>query len=245
MERHHGLAFLVLAFGTSCGRFYFGNVGDAGDGSSAAGGDGGDGDSSIAPTLPCGTTVLLADDFDDGVSSSAWQVFNDGGYTVAEIGGALSVTYGASVSATRYGGYSQKASMDIVGACVIVELLQAPAVLTDAYAYARIGTSSKKISWLVQAGTLSARESAVADVTIGQLPFDPVKHRFLRIREISGNFECDTAPAREGPYTPFGLIGVSTVSLTSATVELGAATDLNQVTNGGTVAWGDVLVTKP
>lgn len=155
-----------------------------------AGGDTGDAMTDAAgPALRCGTLYSMHETFD--TVSPIWTSFSDGGPTTALAGGDLVVSM-PSGSADVYAGYGSQFMYDFTGSALEVQLDQAGGGVTVVELR---GPGNEKIQMYVESGTLLAVVlNTAAAGTKGQIPYDPQIHKWLRMREASGQtyFEWST-----------------------------------------------------
>jgi hypothetical protein len=236
-----------------CGRVGFDTTHGAGDarssGDSGLSGDGGGGDGSVgsadgATVGPCGPTVALSDDFQDGVTAPEWTVLNGSGLTVAETGGFLQITFGGNVPSNQTAGYSQTATMDYTGSCTIVELDEIPNAAANGRLQMRLSMgSSNYLMFEVLAGQLYGIENDGTVMNRYAATWSVSSQRFLRMRERSGTWFWDVSP--DGVmYTEVGAITVTIPGQTAASLALYVSTSAG-VSNGGQVQIGSVQVLLP
>lgn len=238
----------MLCLACGCGRYGF-TFPDArgGNGDGPAPGDGG-GDtpdvSGDAVAGACGTNVLLFDDFEDGTVAPEWTVLAGTGLTVGETGGVLQIAFGNNVPASQTAGYRTAATMDFTDTCVEAELVMPADQTSGAVIELQLGAGQNRIYMDVASGMLETEEQLGAAVYRGTpLPYDPVAHRWLRMREVSGTWYFQVAPDAMTYTTVFSYpqdFGLQTACTLTIAAGSGSA-----VGNGGIAQWGSVRVTGP
>jgi len=194
----------LVACLAACGRLGFGPERDGATGEGAAGDVAGNGDG-IVPGI-CSTTVALADDFEDGTPAAEWSVLAGTNLTLAETNGFLQITFGSNVPASQSAGYVTANPMDFTGACVEVEVAMIPNPATIAQATIRIGTPTDCGDISIYGGAINASQHRGASITrFPAFAFDPVAHRFLRMRESAGSWAYEASP-NGTDWTQFGSV---------------------------------------
>src|ERR1041384_3987067 len=150
--------------------------------------------------------AILSDNFNDNsIDTTKWVVGSFTGFTVLlfpieetnqrlEIGPLLqNASYNSSFRALK-----TVNTYNFTGAYSYVELVQPPSAATDAQAMLNVGNSAAAYySIRVSAGMLSAiRRIGTTTTTFFSIPYDPVAHRFLRIRHnaTTNKVTFETAP---------------------------------------------------
>jgi hypothetical protein len=112
-----------------------------------------------------------------------------------------------NVNGSSYRGVRTMNTYNFTGAHSYVELVQAPSAATSADAMFTVGKDVDKYYRLyVNAGNLiGQRKIAGTKTTLFTIPYDPVNHRFLRIRHdsVTGSMTLDTAPNNGGAPGPW------------------------------------------
>ena len=193
--------------------------------------------------------AILSDNFNDNsINTAIWVNGSFTGFTVLtvpieetnqrlEIGPLLqNVAYSSSYQALMTAN-----THDFTDAYTYVELVQPPSAATDAIAVLNVGNPGDYYSLQVSAGMLSAisrtprfdkkgRLIGTTTTTYFSIPYDPMAHRFLRIRHdaTTNRVAFDTAP------NTGGLPGIwvsrydgtwhSSITLTSLNIEFKAGT---------------------
>jgi len=168
-----------------CGRIGFAQmVGDAvTDGRSVDTGDG----------APACVHPALADNFDDGVTSTAWTIGANAGVTVTESGGHMSVALAASVATTAYGSYTSTTMYDVRDHCVGVAVVTTPDPLPTTEMSLQIVGGSGVTGVNIHGGVLESFTNFGTYVVLSSVTFDPVNHRILSVREAAGTTYWETS----------------------------------------------------
>ncbi|HJT66463.1 MAG TPA: proprotein convertase P-domain-containing protein [Pyrinomonadaceae bacterium] len=158
--------------------------------------------------------VLLADDFNDNcLNTSAWTAsdlfsgFIDLGVPLSETSHELEIgPLLLNASGSHYRGIRSVNSYDFTGASAYVELVQPADQAGTADAMFTVGGNVDHYYRIfVNGGSLLGhRKVAGVRTTIFQLPYDPVNHRYLRIRHdaTTNSVVFETAPSSgSGPGT--------------------------------------------
>jgi hypothetical protein len=233
------LALVVPLVG--CGRLGFGPGGDGaiGDRSGELGG-GGEG----TPAGSCGTTVALADDFDDGVAAPEWTVLTGTNLTLTETSGVLQIAFASNVPASQNAGYVTTNAMDFTGTCVEAEVAMIGNPATLAQATIRIGSSTDCGEIEIASGMIHASQHRGASITLlPAIAFDPVAHRFLRMRESAGMWSYDASP-NGSAWNVLGTVADTFASSTSTTFRVTAGSG-NAINDGGIVQYASVRILAP
>src|SRR6185503_12662273 len=190
-------------------------------------------------SAPPPQTGLLADDFNDNLLDTAkWNPnslfsgFIDLSIPISETGQRLEI--GPLLTNTpdsHYRGIRSVNTYNFTGSYCYVELVQSPSSTTKADAMFTVGNDVNNYYRLyVSEGMLyGLRKIGGSKTTLFSLPYDPVNHRFLRIRhEATGGVTLDTAPGSgETPGTwvqRYSEIWSSSISLTATIFELKGGT---------------------
>jgi hypothetical protein len=233
-----------------CGRVGFDTSAPAGDGSVPGGGDAsapGDGlptsDGTVG-TGACGANLLLFDDFEDGIQAAEWSLVAGTGLTVAETGGFLQITFASNVPAGQQAGYITAAKMDFTGTCVEAEVVMTPSAAANGEMRVLMGSGQNIVTIYENGGMLQATEQLGAAVDrMPAMTFDPVAHRWWRLRNTAGTWYFEVA-SDAVTYTIVYSVPQNFPLQTATTLELialsGSATG-----NGGVVQFGSVRVSGP
>jgi hypothetical protein len=241
--------WLCLAALLGCGRLDFARTGPGGggDGGTGDGDSAGDGpDALVTGTSVCPSTVLLADDFQDGVTAPEWTVMTATDLTVAETAGVLRVTFAANSGPNERAGYRQTTASDYSAACVIAEITAIPAASQQAASsWVRVGPGpSDNAAFSFDNGEVRSDLHNGASIRQVDLrPFDPIAHRFLRMRMTATTTYWEASP--DG--VTFTLLGsvVDTLGIAAATQLDLEAQSLSATHNAGTAEWASVQVLVP
>jgi hypothetical protein len=156
--------------------------------------DAGASDASInPPPTPCGSTLLLRDDFNDGVTGAAWIPTAVSGVTVSEASQYLSIRLAAG-SADVEGVYRSRNAYDLTSSEVAVEVLAVGGEITalEIRDFADRGAAIGVEGTSLLALTLDASTES----TRAQVRYDATAHRHWRLREASGTLFWETSPDR-------------------------------------------------
>lgn len=181
-----GRTLLIAAAVGGCGRVNFGHLPmDAGpsDGSETC---------SHPPTT---------DDFDDNITSPTWTVLQDAGVTVVEMGGQLVITLPDSVAGMHYGGYQTMTEGDLRDHCVFVSVPETPVGSALAETVVLIRQPTQHVGFAIEHNDLEAYFNAGTFTVLTMVPYDPIAHRVLRLREVSGELLWEASPDLSTPFT--------------------------------------------
>ena len=139
---------------------------------------------------------LLQDNFDDNITNHQWRQSNDSnGCTSAETGGELIVT--PPLTTSDYCGYTSSAVYDLRSATVSVEVKQSTNVMADTGTYLTLRGKGGMIEMAQEGNSLFMRyETPMTSADVGVEPYDPVQHRWWRIRENNGITYWETSADR-------------------------------------------------
>jgi len=150
---------------------------------------------------PCGTARVFQDPFDDGRVcypwGSTWAAGNVDG--IHEVNGELVFTLDPGQSQVRDFGCSSYRGADLRGEALAVELVQGIAETMQGQAtFALVGDEGEEVRFTQSdAGLELAYSLNSDDVYRNELDFDPVEHRWLRLRETEGQLFFETSAAGE------------------------------------------------
>jgi Big-like domain-containing protein len=162
------------------------------------------------PSSPGSPAPILSDDFNDNsidaakwISDNLFSGFTNLAVPMSETAQRLEIgPLLQNVNGSSYRGVRSVNAYNFTGAYSYVELVQAPSAATSADAMFTIG---KDVDYYyriyVNAGNLiGLKRIAGVKTTLFTIPYDPVNHRFLRIRHDSatGALTLDTAPGDAG-----------------------------------------------
>lgn len=173
----------------------------------------------------------FTDDFDDGDVSRRWdRSFFSATCTAAEIGGEAVMTLGSD--STDYCAYMSATSFDATGEGAIVEVTELPDPGVTAEAYFRLEVMDVHgVQITADQGDLSF--GVIEDgtyQTIASLLYDPVDHRWWRLREAGGTAFFETSP--DGAAWTTRADAPTPAPLTAVDVILGGGTWLPVVAPG-------------
>jgi hypothetical protein len=144
---------------------------------------------------PCGKTTLAADDFNDGVRAPMWSASFETTATLAEAGGEAVVRL--TGMAGEFAGFKTLSAYDLTGTGVQVEVTRVPragAASAAASMYVELDVDNK-VQIAERGGFLYfERWAAGAFATTKGPAYDPVQHRWWRIRESAGTVSLETSP---------------------------------------------------
>jgi hypothetical protein len=172
----------VLVVLASCGRAHFDPTVDAG------------------PVPPCNAITRFGDDFADGVLDSRWS-YSYG--TFMEVGGE--VVFPLVPNMTTYAGYVASRYYDLRGSRMSIALAQAPGFNATA-GFSATYDPNTGVRMILKNDTLVGVRSATNVYEFeGQLPYDPVAHRYWAIEEHDGRIAYEVSP--DGiKYTTFAEV---------------------------------------
>jgi len=186
-----------------------------------------------------GSPAALSDDFNDNsLDTTKWNAnslfsgYIDLNIPTSETGQRLEIgPLLTNVPDSHYRGIRSVNTYNFSGAYCYVELVQPASSTTKADAMFTVGNDVNNYYRLyVSEGILyGLRKIGGSKTTLFSLPYDPVNHRFLRIRhEATGSVSLDTAPGSgEIPGTwvqRYSEIWGSSISLTATIFELKGGT---------------------
>jgi hypothetical protein len=179
---------VIAALACGCGRIFVDPLGANGDGGSI-GGDGiGGMPGDVAPANACPTTIAFSDDFTSTTPLAMWTVQDSStDASVSQGAGALTIAFVPNAQNGAYAGLQLAATMSFSESCATVRLDMAPnQSANDATATFGIGPSvgSVNIRMEIGAGTLlsECEEGGNRRMRLDTRTYDPVAHRYLRIR---------------------------------------------------------------
>jgi glucose/arabinose dehydrogenase len=199
----------------------------------------------VTIAAPIKETVLLEDNFHDDELSTDWHVANlfsgyeDAGIPVTETNQRLQIgPLAANRSGSHFNGIASARAYGFAGGYAYVELVQPPTMSGVTYAMFAVGINSTNYyRWYVSGARLYAQSNIGGiKVDLANVPYDPVAHRFWRIREVAGRVEFHTAPGtggRPGSWTlRAGAAWNGAVPLGSLKFEMKAGTLIPHATPG-------------
>jgi len=210
---------------------------------------------------PGGETVLLADDFNDGVLDSNKWIPNNlfSGFTDSSV--ALQETtqfrigpLKQGVGGSHYNGIRSANAFNFTGGYTYVQLVQAPSSATSANAFFTIGLNvDNAYRMYLEAGNLIVQTRiGGGKQTLLTVAFNSTNHAFWRIRHdaATGQVVFEAAPASgSAPGTWVQLTSTtwntSAVPLTSVNFELKGGTWRSEATNPGSVVFDNFKAARP
>jgi hypothetical protein len=212
-------------------------------------------------TSPPTETVLLEDNFNDNSLNAAKWNANDvfSGYTdttVPLVETAQRIEIGPlpqNTGGSHYRGMRSVNAYDFSGAYVYVELVQAASSATAGDAMFTIGNDVYNYYRIyVEGGSLICqRRAGGTKATLFTASYDPVSHRFLRIRHdaAAGRAVFETAPNNGGLPSSwvqrYSEVWNSSVSLASMIFELKGGTWQTEANAPGKVIFDNFKAAKP
>ena len=139
-------------------------------------------DAAVAEPVVCAQPTLVTDDFNDAVALPDFVVAESGTASVTMNGTLAAIDLATS-------GYATLASyraFSLDEASAFIEVLAPPAPATQAaFYFAAVHDGQNQVAFKIQAGKLAAEyRTAPGDPTdVETIPFNPVTHRWLRLRE--------------------------------------------------------------
>jgi hypothetical protein len=221
-------ALVLVTLVTACGRLGFPSISDGG----GVVGDGPGGPDATSST-PCSGPTTLTDNFDDGVAGPDWNPFTFPGMTAAESGGELVLTLPAVTTSSNYGGYDSKRYFDLRDSRMFVEVTQttSPAGHAQTYFGCYDFNNANSAEIVFENGELVATLNLAGNfMTIGNVAYDPVAHRWWQIRESQGTLYFE---ASSDGITYTAIAAVPTPSFVSAVgISLTVGTYQNETATG-------------
>jgi hypothetical protein len=197
-------------------------------------------DAMDATSVGCPTTLALSDDFTSTSPLPFWTLFLDGANVTSSQGaGVLMLTFGAGLTPPGSGaGYTQTMAIDYSEACAIVELDALP---NSGSTSLFVGVSGAFVEFVFSAGVMSCYGSTggIGD----QRPWDPVAHKFLRLRAHANAWYWDVSP--DGvTYTTLATQSPNTSTTNPTTMTIEVVTP-NNVMDGGSAQFRHARVLVP
>ena len=181
--------------------------------------------------------VGVADNFDDGVTGPQWTSYAVAPAAIAEVGGVVSITLAPNVTGNHYAGYLSML-LDVRDHCESIELVAVPNSSGPVEIAFTVTTSTTMTTGLVVGGgNLEAFTRFGATYTaLSTVPFDPVAHQFVRIRESGGTTFWETSPDGAS-FTPQAS-GPTPFDFSAVDIEFDAGT-YGVIANPGPAAFDD------
>ena len=163
----------------------------------------------------------LVDNFNDNsIDPALWSVY--GG--TREVNQRIEIRIPGSASGSSYAGAQSVATYDLTGSEVWVELVQPFSARVGGEAYLQATASAGNVvAATVSEGNLIAVQGVGGTFThLVTEPYDPARHRWLRLRERGGTTYWETSP--DGCEWELLHGRANPVALTAVTLEIGAGT---------------------
>lgn len=141
------------------------------------------------------------DDFNDNATSQMWSLRQDVGVTVVETAGQLVITLPGSMAGMHYGGYQMMTAGDLRDRCVFVTVAETPAGSDLAETVFLIADPTQHLGFAIEHNDLEAYMNAGTFTVLSMVPHDPIAHRILRLREVSGELIWEASPDLSTPFT--------------------------------------------
>ena len=139
----------------------------------------------------CGAATLLADDFEDGLVAAGWDP-QVGPNTSFEEAGGQAVFQVQAAPGERLVELTSQLGYDLSESAFSVEVTQPPPATSDTFAFLMAQSSQGNLSINLQYGELHCFD--VTAVEVCRTTFDPIAHRFWRLRGAAGTTYFETAP---------------------------------------------------
>ncbi len=211
---------------------------------------------------PPGETVLLADDFNNNtldttkwIANNVFSGFTDSTVAVSETNQQLQIgPLKQNLGGSHYNGIRSASTYNFSGGYAYVEIVQVAPSTTGADAMFTIGKDANNYYRIfVEAGNFICQKRVGGTKTdLFTAAFDPVNHKFWRIRHdlITGNIIFETASGSggiPGTWTQRASQAWNTASvpLSSMLLELKAGTWKAEATAPGTVIFDNFKAAKP
>jgi len=223
-----------------CGRIGFdapGGAGSPSDGDGGTGDDGGTVDAAITTSSDCPTTVALSDDFTSPTTLPIWTPFTGTNMSYSQGSGYLELLFGSGTTpAGSRTGYTQTTPYDFTESCAIVELAAVPA---GGFASMQVGTNAAFADFEYANGKMILNHKGGV---LGGPTYDPVAHRFLRLRVHAGTWYWEASPDGMTYTTLTSATGQFVANPAAVTLQLGAS---GGVQNGGSANFRNAQVFVP
>ena len=215
------------------------------------------------PAIPHAlAATIVSDDFNDNsIDTAKWSTnlvscCTDTNVPVAETSQQLEIgPLLQNVNGFRYRGISTVNTYIFDDSSAYVELVQAPALNTNAEAVFSVCSDFNDCYSIYEsAGDLiGLRRTAIGrgavETVLFSIPYDTTDHRFLRIRNDAGSLYLDTAPGTGGvPGTwtqQYSEVWSSLISTSAIIFELKAGTSQAESNAPGTVIFDNFVAATP
>jgi hypothetical protein len=163
----------------------------------------------------------LIDNFSDNLTDTAlWAVNND----AQEVNQRVEARPPPNTN-DGYAGYSSKASYDLTGSAVKLEVLRTLTV-QGGLTYLRAENSGNSVRLYAYDGKLSCVQIiGSVTTTLAIVPYDPVNHRWWQLRELAGTTFWEVSSDGQSWTTLFSKSNVSGIDLTQVTLVFRALTN--------------------
>ncbi len=143
---------------------------------------------------PCGKTSAIVDRFDAADRKNTWNLAWWSHAALNQGDGFLSVTPESGRDEKSDFELETSMHLDLTDSSVSVEVPTMFDTATDAYAL--LGVRSEKVSVKIvqQKGTLRVDRQSEGGETLARGPYDPVMHRWWRIKDTNGSVVAETSP---------------------------------------------------
>ena len=197
----------------------------------------------VDAAAPCQKTGCFQDDFQDGVRAAFWDQTYSVGPILGELGVLLVSPSDPTPSTAALSAYVTS-PLDLTVSSIAVELVQAPNTAAAVYVLftaKQDGAKLNRLQIFAAAGTIVFRKMVDSVATDVMLTFDPLQHRWWRIREVSGTTYFDTSDGftwtqRASTPTPAFANQVN--------IELGGGT-VTMISNPGVIKFDNFNINLP
>ena len=173
---------------------------------------------------------LLIDNFNDNATDATkWTVVAGPAPTaerISEVNQRLEIRPRASVSGVNLSYYQSAALWDVTASEVRVEVVQALSQAIGTATFLSVGTSgTDEVFLTIEDGYLMAgQDSGGSYYIFNQVPYDPAKHRWLRLRNLVAGGVAYWEYSADGEHFETLWNGGSPVDLSAVYVYIGAGT---------------------
>lgn len=179
----------------------------------------------------------LSDNFDDNSTDSVkWPAAYTSSATYSETGKQLVITLAGSTSGSNYAGYATDPGYDLTANYAQIEVVSVPSQSTSAQVIFKIQyDSNNAIAFIESAGTLAFQTNVAGGgyTSVASVTYNPIAHRFWRIRELSGAVYWDTSP--DGINWTSQASTLTPIDITSTFVEFSAGTYQSETNPGSAI----------
>jgi len=129
----------------------------------------------------CGQASMLADDFEALLPFDRWSTSGGVAAQARNVAGQATIGLGP---VPGFGGYFARARVALWSSSLRVEVTRVPDLASDALTTFTLTAGDNALGFVARAGTLAARQTvAGVEHQLGSLPYDPLRHRWWRLRE--------------------------------------------------------------